>query len=281
VPRPGPVANRFFSVCALCVLAGLAMPSSQNAAPGAGQAFVWYLGHCGFAVRTSGHLLIFDYQETRDGQKPKVRPASPSLDNGWIETLEVRNLKVRVFVTHSHDDHYSPVIFTWKDAIPDIAYYFGWQAPVEGSFIRSFVRPRAELDAGDLTVATINSHHAGVPEVAWLVKVDGLVVYHNGDCCPSDPVAEYAFLGTKTDRIDLAFLPPVYAEGEAYTAQNVAFFKTFRVGTAFPMHVQAGDPMYFGFQKSFQDRFPGLDIRVPMRMGEKFVYDREAPAKSG
>ena len=31
-----------------------------------GEAYVWYLGGCGFAVRTQHHLLIFDYQEKYD-----------------------------------------------------------------------------------------------------------------------------------------------------------------------------------------------------------------------
>jgi len=42
--------------------------------------------------------------------------------------------------------------------------------------------------AGGLEIATINSHHSGIPEVAWLIKADGLVVYHNGDCRPEDEV---------------------------------------------------------------------------------------------
>lgn len=61
------------------------------------------------------------------------------------------------------------------------------------------VGPRAELKSGGLEIATINSHHSGVPEVAWLVKVDGIVLYHNGDCQPADPRAEHVFLKTKAD----------------------------------------------------------------------------------
>jgi L-ascorbate metabolism protein UlaG (beta-lactamase superfamily) len=240
-------------------------------APPAGGAEVWYLGHCGYAVKTADHLLVFDYQEKRDGQLSKSRPDRPSLANGWLDPAEVKDLKVRVFVSHSHDDHFDPVILAWKEAVPDIAYYFGWKAADDPS-CHCLVGPRAELESGGLEIATINSHHSGVPEVAWLVKVDGLTLYHNGDCQPDDPLAEYDHLRRKTDVIDLAFVPPVYEDGQRYTRQNAALFTKFRVRAAFPIHVQAGGAMYLDFQKAFKAKFPGLPVYVPLSMGHRFVF---------
>jgi len=239
--------------------------------PRRGEAVVWYLGHCGYAVRTPNHLLIFDYQEERDGQRPKTRPERPSLDAGWIDPAEIKDLKVRVFVSHSHEDHYDPSILAWKGTVPDIAYHFGWKAADDPGH-HYLVGPRAELTSGGLEIATINSRHSGVPEVAWLVKVDGLIVYHNGDCQPDDAAAEHDFLKTKTDRVDLAFVFPVVKEGAKYTVQERDFFKKFRVGAAFPMHAAAGEAMYLDFEKVFEAAFPGLDIRVPMKMGQRFVF---------
>jgi len=249
-------------------------PPGANAGleqPPAGGAVIWYLGHCGYAVRTQNHFLVFDYQEKCDGREPKSRPARPSLESGWIDPAEIKNLKVRVFVSHSHDDHFDPVIFTWKATVPDIAYHFGWKAADDPGF-HYLVGPRAELKSGGLEIATINSHHSGVPEVAWLVKDGGLVIYHNGDCQPDDPASEHDFLRTKTKEIDLAFVFPVDAPGLKYTNQEEYFFKKFGVRAAFPMHVQAGDAMYLDFQKSFQAKFPGLRIHVPMTLGQKFVF---------
>ena len=259
-------------ICAAGAALGLtARENARVEAPPDGGALVWYLGHCGYAVRTAGHLLIFDYQEARDGQRPKTRPGRPALANGWIDPLEIKDLKVRVFVSHSHNDHYDPVILTWKEVVPDIAYHFGWKAADDPSY-HYLTGPRAELESGGLEIATINSHHSGVPEVAWLVKVDGLVVYHNGDCRPDDPSAEHRFLGTKTGTVDLAFVFPVFEDGQKYALQNVDLFTNFRVRAAFPMHAQAGGAMYLDFQKAFQARFPGLPIHAPMAMGEKFVF---------
>lgn len=252
---------------------------SPGPVPGSGPAFggprlegvsVWYLGHCGYAVRTRDHFLIFDYQEQRDGRQAKTRPEQPSLASGWIVPEEIKDLKVRVFVSHSHEDHFDPVIFSWRKVIPDISYFFGWKA--EGDAADAYlVGPRAEVESGGLEIATINSHHSGVPEVAWLVKVDGLVIYHNGDCQPDDPVSEHGFLRTRTGAVDVAFVFPVVEEGQKYTIQERDFFKKFRVRDVFPMHAQAGDPMYLRFEKTFHADFPALAIHVPMSLGQEFI----------
>lgn len=256
----------------------LSLDSAMPEAPPAGGAFVWYLGHCGFAVRTRNHLLIFDYQEKRDGQQSKSKPAQPSLSDGWVDPAEIAGLKVRVFVSHSHDDHFDPVIFGWREAVPDIGYYFGWRAAEDPSF-HYLVGPRAELKTDGLEIATINSHHSGVPEVAWLVKADGLVIYHNGDCRPDDAISENDYLRTKTESIDLAFVFPVFEEGQKYTIQNLDFFGKFRVRAAFPMHGQAGNTRYLDFQKAMQACFPALPVHVPMAMGQKFIYEKGKIAK--
>jgi L-ascorbate metabolism protein UlaG (beta-lactamase superfamily) len=276
----------FFLIFALFLKGGDARPagfagaaalpspaSAMSETPPAGGAFVWYLGHCGYAVRTRHHLLIFDYQERRDGQQPKSKPTQPSLSNGWIDPCAIRDLQVRVFVSHSHDDHFDPVIFDWRASVPDIGYFFGWRAAEDPSF-HYLVGPRDELKTDGLEIATINSHHSGVPEVAWLVKVDGLVIYHNGDCRPDDATAENIYLRTKTDSIDLAFVAPVFEDGQKYTTQNLDLFGRFRVRAAFPMHVQAGGSRYHDFKKAMQARLPGLPVHVPMAMGQIFIYEK-------
>ncbi len=264
------VAVMFFFMC------GATPPSRPDAlsvVPANGEAFVWYLGHCGYAVRTSDHFLVFDYQERNDGRRRKVLPPTRSLANGWINPEEIKDLKVRVFVSHSHEDHFDPIILTWKPAVPDIGYFFGWKAAEDPSF-NYLVGPHAELVSPDLSIATINSHHSGVPEVAWLIKLDGLVIYHNGDCLPNWPGPEHDFLKSKSARVDLAFVFPVTTPGDVCTRQEEDFFRKLDVGAAFPMHAKAGDAMYRGFQKTFQAEFPGLRIHVPKRLGQKFVYEK-------
>jgi len=243
--------------------------------PEHGPATIWYLGHCGFAVRTSRHLLVFDYQELRDGQQPKSRLSGMSLENGWINPEEIKNLSVRVFASHSHNDHFDPVVLGWMTAVPDIEYFFGWKVDDDTSF-HCLIGPRAEYRSSGLEIATINSHHSGVPEVAWLVKVDGVVIYHNGDCQPEDAAGEYEFLKKKAERIDIAFIPPVYEERLKYSVQNMELFRRFSPRLVIPMHAKAGDAMYRDFERAWKSKVPGLSVAIPMKMGEMFTLERDS-----
>jgi len=146
----------FLSLAPLLALSIMAGQEAFSQEDRGNRADIWYLGHAGFAVRTRTHLLVFDYQEMRDGQQTKVRPARPALASGWISPGEIRNSKVRVFVSHSHADHYDPVILGWKETVPDIEYYFGWKA-ADDPANRYFVGPRTELTSGGLEIATINA----------------------------------------------------------------------------------------------------------------------------
>lgn len=234
------------------------------------EAVVWYLGHCGYAIRTQNHFLIFDYQEKHDGREAKPRPAQPSLENGFIVPDEIENLRVRVFVTHEHADHFDPVIFEWKDRVPDIAYYFGWRAADDPSF-HYLVGPRAELKSDDLEIYTINSHHSGVPEVAYLVKVDGLVIYHNGDY-RGEYEEDYPFLRRVAGRIDLTFAFRDFDERNRYFEQNIDLFQRFDHRAIFPMHDSAEKGLYAEFERVYLSKLPGLPIFCPRKIGERFLF---------
>ncbi|MFC1726113.1 MBL fold metallo-hydrolase [candidate division KSB1 bacterium] len=197
------------------------------------EAIVWYLGHCGFAVKTENHFLIFDYEETHDESR-LGRPANPQLGNGYINPNEIRDFNVSIFVTHSHMDHYDPVIFEWEGLIDNIGYFFGWK-DVQTEKYNHMEGPRAELKTDGLEIYTINSHHSGVPEVAYLIKVDGLVLYHNGDC-QAEYQEDYEFLKTKAENIDIAFVFCVYDPGLHYTIQNYELIEKFGPNALFPMH---------------------------------------------
>jgi hypothetical protein len=86
------------------------------------EVLIWYLSHCGYAVKTKSALLIFDYWEKgRDGEN-EDNPHSFSLANGRINPEEIKELYVYVFVTHAHQDHYDRVIFEWESKIKNISY---------------------------------------------------------------------------------------------------------------------------------------------------------------
>lgn len=170
------------------------------------EATVWYLGHCGYAVKTENHLLIFDYIELEE------EPGERALAKGFVNPEEVRDLNVNVFVTHSHVDHYDQVIFSWEKEIKDIRYFFGWKANDNPKY-HYLEGPRAEIKLDDMEIYTVNSHHSSVPEVAYLVKVDGLTIYHGGDyqgrmdrSASSNVEDDMEYLKAKADAPDLMFI---------------------------------------------------------------------------
>lgn len=164
---------------------------------------IWSLGGNGWALRVGDKMLIFDYVGG-SGTASQDTDDTLDLERGRIDPGEIRSYKVYVFVTHSHQDHYDPSILEWQNQIDQITYFFGWQAGNNPEH-HYMIGPRANTQFDDLSVYTINSHHDGVPEVAYLVEVDGIVIYHNGDY-RSTYLEDFKFLQSVTEHIDIAFV---------------------------------------------------------------------------
>jgi ankyrin repeat protein len=198
-----------------------------------GEAQIWYLGNCGFAIRTAGHFLIFDYYNYGKN------PANPRLANGHIEPAEIADQNVVVFVTHGHADHYDTSIFNWKNNIKNIEYIYGFnpsapgQTPYSGPEYQ-YVGPHENKIIDDINVKTIAANDAGV---GYLVNVDGLTIYHAGDHAGwaegqrDGYMGEIDYLLGLTNNIDLAFLnatgchshdTTALAEGTLYTLNKLA-----------------------------------------------------------
>ncbi|MFR2561427.1 MAG: MBL fold metallo-hydrolase [Anaeromassilibacillus sp.] len=127
-----------------------------------------YLYHSGFAVETASHLFIFDYYlDTPRGCGPDQGVVSPSM-------LQGRD--VVVFVSHSHGDHYNPAIFQWRKGNPQIRYILADEIATKEDVLS--VKAGKTYPLGGLEVRTLDSTDLGV---AFLVKADGLCLYHAGD----------------------------------------------------------------------------------------------------
>ena len=127
-----------------------------------------YLHHSGFSLKTQGHFLVFDYY--------KDIPKGCGLSKGVVDPEEIRDQNVVVFASHSHPDHYSPKIFSWRKTVPNIRYVLAAEIRPPEDAVK--IAPGETADLGDLTVRALESTDLGV---AFLVHVDGLCVYHAGD----------------------------------------------------------------------------------------------------
>jgi ankyrin repeat protein/L-ascorbate metabolism protein UlaG (beta-lactamase superfamily) len=183
----------------------LSMPLKEE------EAVLWYLGHCGWAIKTKNHLLVFDYWERES------KPTECCLANGHIKPAEIADFNVTVFVTHEHRDHYDSAIFAWEKSLDNLTYIFGFQ-PDELSpggqnaiTLRSYecIGPRQHKIIDGMDIKTIAANDAGV---GFLVAVDGLTIFHAGDHAGwregerQGFTDEIDYLADLVDEVDLAFL---------------------------------------------------------------------------
>ena len=241
-----------------------------------GEATIWYLGHCGFAVRTETKLLIFDYvkKSMRRGEPAPQPPAQPGLANGWINPEEIKDLAVIVFVSHNHGDHFDEVIRTWAKTVKNIHYVFGWDAGT-GADVHSLAAPRASAKFDGLEIETVNSHHSGGPESAFLVKVDGLTIHHNGDyvgrmgdfsTTASRVPADMDYLKTKAKTIDILFLDAFVEDYQIQILQRL------KPKVLFPMHRGNQEERFRDFVADLKKAGVDIPVYCPAKPGDRFEY---------
>ncbi len=235
-----------------------------------GEAAVWYLFHCGWAVKTSSTLMIFDYLV--EMQKPE----QPSLFNGFVNPNEIKDQNVYVFISHGHGDHFDENILEWKKVIPNITYIFGWQAQ-EAQAHHAFSEDRISKSIGPLKVKNIFHNFDNIPESAFLIEADGLTIYFSGDHGNSpgalNPVYKdnIDYMSQQSNKFDLVFLSifgsPTY-DGELYALDK------FKSRVMLPMH-------YWG-RESSAERFVTLgrlkltktEFWYPLNKGDGFLYKK-------
>lgn len=226
---------------------------------------IWYLGHCGYAVKTAKHLVIIDYIELEEN------PVERGLDKGFVDPAEIADLDVIVFITHSHIDHYDPIVLSWRETIPSIRYVFGWKVEEEpGVYSMDKLRDRMELDG--VVVYTVNSHHSGLPEVAYLVQLDGLTLFHEGDYQgrmgrnePFRVKEDMAYLKKLVDRVDLAFV------GNWTGEPILDILHGLQPQAIFPMHDRKKEQLYKNFPGELAERGFEQPVLCPEARGDKFV----------
>ena len=142
-------------------------------------ATIWHLGHSGVAVETAGHLLIFDYSDDRP-----VIGRRPGLGSGVVEAEELAGERAVVFFSHEHHDHFWPDAIGWLQQAPGLRFVVSPEvAQVDRRYaaragVVDVLAPDTERRVGALRIETLRSTDSGV---AFLVEVDGLLIYHAGD----------------------------------------------------------------------------------------------------
>ena len=129
---------------------------------------VTYYHHSGGSVASGDILLVFDYWTGKAKKLPEQRRIMPE--------MLARFSEVYVFVSHEHEDHFDPVIYTWEQYAP-VTYVVADDMPASVKGRR--MGPGGQITLSDrVKVKAYGSTDAGV---SYLVELDGIRFFHAGD----------------------------------------------------------------------------------------------------
>lgn len=219
-----------------------------------GKAKIHYLYHDGFIIETKNNVLIFDYFND-DGEKR-------SLQSGIIcrETLQTEK-NIFVFVSHSHSDHFNPIIFLWKEINPNIKYILSNDIERNDEFPEAIYMSEGEnVEVDGIEIKAYGSTDIGI---SFLVKVDGISIFHAGDLNwwhwkedsdEENSAMEKAFKKEveklSNEKIDIAFFPVDNRLEEYYYLGGEYFIAKVEPKLFIPMHF--GDKLEI--TKSFKEK---------------------------
>jgi hypothetical protein len=208
------------------------------------EATIWYLGQDSFAVKTRNHLLIFDpFNPGMENSYVLPKSANSMSEEGVVNPESLKDLKVVVFMSNMGDTHHGTGVWPWRRYIRNIDYVFGWNPIINQDNHEYYhLKPREQRMIEGIEVTTMQSVQYGV---GFLVKVDGLVLFHGGNHILLDTAQrprftrEIDFLASQSPQVDIAFLefqigagtrPPSIAEGIWYADKKLSPRAIFPMG---------------------------------------------------
>ena len=218
----------------------------------AGEALVWYSGHSGWLVKTQNHLLVFDYW------KSSAPPDAPGLANGTLVPSEIKDQAVTAFMSHSHNDHYTPAMFDWKKEVPNISYVTGFRPEGKDGYQLLALHEKNTLNGMEITAIESNDSGQG-----YFVKVDGVSIFHPGDHTNrqrdfSGPFKkEIDFLADLGFKADILFAPVSGCGfGDIVAVKKGVYYAMDRLAarSVFPMHAGGYESAYREFAKEAKER---------------------------
>ncbi|MBU3180243.1 MBL fold metallo-hydrolase [Clostridium psychrophilum] len=227
-----------------------------------GEAKIYYIFHSGFAIKTKNHFLIFDYYKEPANNNKKSLILSP--EN--IKQME----NMYVFSSHSHEDHFNPKILEWEKYNSNIQYILSSDIKIdENKPNYCFIEEGKKELINDVYIKAYGSTDIGI---SFLVKVDGLTIFHAGDLnwwhwkedsLEEQSLAESEFKDKvkklkEEKSIDIAFFPVDPRLEEFYYIGGEYFAKEIHPKILIPMHF--GNDVYIA--KEFASRVKNINVNA-------------------
>jgi len=237
---------------------------------------ITHLFHSSVTVETKNHFLVFDYCDPR----PNFMLSSDSLlSNESFKDKE----NIFVFVTHSHGDHFDPIILDWDSENTPITYIFSDDVVIENLksnyyFMKKYESKRFK----SIHVTTYGTTDIGL---SFLVEVDGLTIYHGGDLnwwhwksdakdiqIKEERDFKYEVDKLQSNRIDIAFIPVDPNLEEYYYLGGEYFAKTIKPSIIIPMHFTNN----YSICKEFSEKIKNLDTKVAQLSSDhkSYIYNK-------
>ncbi len=227
---------------------------------------VTYIKHSGFLVETDHSYLLFDYW------------------NGTIPSLRY-DKALYIFSSHAHHDHYSNDIFKLEQSCKKVCYIMSDDIRDNSTAWRKaeyveFMGAHESRTIGSCEITTLKSNDEGV---AFLVKVDGLMIYHAGDLhwwdWPGEPDEDNLFMERTYKEeiarlsdieIDAAFvvLDPRQEGSGGWGMKH--FLKNVRAHYIFPMHCWEDYQLIEDFKKENDHKIVTGQIMKIEKPGQEF-----------
>jgi L-ascorbate metabolism protein UlaG (beta-lactamase superfamily) len=225
---------------------------------------VSYIKHSGYVIELDDNILIFDYYE---GELPC----------GILK----KDKKITVFSSHSHGDHYNPKILDWCDINNKIKYVFSTDIVCDHSCKINYIKPLDIKRVNDNEIFAFDSTDLGV---SFLVKVEGINIFHAGDLnfwhWRSESTEDYVInakaefvkiLDTiKNHTVDIAMFPTDPRMGEGYYEGSDIFIECIKPKVFIPMHFIEAETNLQEFVAEMS-RYKNTNILVPNKQGQQFI----------
>lgn len=237
-----------------------------------------YLYNSGFTVETENYLLIFDYY------KDSTDSGDKSISNGAVGEEDLKTQKkVIVFSSHSHFDHFNPIILKWKQIRPDINYILSSDINIDKNDRNNYINMLSvyeDLHIDNLYVKAFSSNDIGI---SFLVKVDNITIFHSGDLNwwhwwdeneEFNSKMEKSFKSEiekiKSNSIDIAFFPVDSRLKEYYFIGGEYFIKKINPNLFIPMHFRED----FNITRKFKEKIKAVNTKIVdiSKRGEQILY---------
>jgi L-ascorbate metabolism protein UlaG (beta-lactamase superfamily) len=237
---------------------------------------IHYLYHDGFIIETQNHILIFDHFNHNSSN------GGSDLSDGVISE-EVFNTEknIYVFVSHGHGDHYNPLIFNWKSTNPKIEYILS--SDIQAKDIDNEYMVISEGESIQLDTIFIKAYGSTDIGVSFLVKVDGIRLFHAGDLNlwhwkdESDEDNAQMAKAFKAEihkiqgeEIDIAFFPVDPRLEEYYYLGGKYFIEKLNPKLFIPMHFGDNNEVTKDFAEALMDS--STKIVVINERGQEILF---------